>query len=734
MVFPSSGTYYIPGFKNNLGSAYIIAYLRKYGFNAEQFITNESYNVKECVKRIMNFNPKIIGFTVYDNNFMQCVLISNGLKAFNSEIIIVFGGPTPSVQAQEILETIISVDICVRWEGEETLLELISNLSINNYKIIQVDLEKITGITFRNKNNIISTPDRNVLLSNRNVKDYLDKYPSPYLSDVIPTSEAFPIGIITARGCNQNCIYCNCAVISKRNIFFHSIRRVIEELSYLNEFEKFHTAVPINDDGFTTVPSRARRICEQIIENDIKVPLSCSARCDMVNEELLDLMKEAGFVSIGFSLESAVPRVLRAIGKVNPPNSCKKFNREIGFIENLKSMTSYARKIGINHLYVSVMVGLPGESYQEAQKTIEMIRKLDIDYYIQNNLQICKGTPLYQNHKTLGYKIKPAGRKNKIMTTNSYPFDVHKVRRAPKSLMEKNRRYIDYCTIKIISFIPKRQIQKPFFDNIIINSDILKNSTMRWIQNHLAIGGIITHIYSNKKNCSRHQLKNFSTLYNEFSPTTYYECYFWEKLNGQFLLKSVITSSLGENLGYLLNIENAKPCLEKYRRGIGGMENVICAERSKADTQATIKLLNEISKSKDSFNYILNKKPLPHFQNLCRWTIGQANCHKLETVIIDDDDYIRICWNSEPVGKISNSFSDIVRNLQNLHENNIEKRNCYNCNTSHTCVKCFFPYPLSPQEYCECKRRFDTSKPARLINTLNILKDLLYKPINLIEL
>ncbi|MBD3317946.1 MAG: hypothetical protein GF344_19350 [Chitinivibrionales bacterium] len=45
---------------------------------------------------------------------------------------------------------------------------------------------------------------------------------------------------------------------------------------------------------------------------------SCITRADKVDEELLDLMKAAGFVAIAFGLESAVASVLRNIGKVNP--------------------------------------------------------------------------------------------------------------------------------------------------------------------------------------------------------------------------------------------------------------------------------------------------------------------------------------------------------------------------------------------------------------------------------
>ena len=732
MIFPSGGVLNLSSYNQNLGSAYVIAYLRKNGFRAEQFISKESFNVKECVKKIANYNPKIVGFTVYEKNYMQCVLISKGLKAHNSKIIIVFGGPTPSVQSKEILESTSSIDLCVRWEGEETMLKLLTTLSENSFNLIQANLDNIKGITFRNEDKIITNPDSNILLSNRLIKNYLDNYPSPYLSKVIPASEAFPTGIITARGCNQNCVYCNCAIISKRNIFLHSIERVIEELSFLNEYNKFESPVPINDDGFTIIPSRAKRICERIIETNIKVPLSCITRCDKITEELLDLMREAGFASIGFSLESAVPRVLRAIGKVNPPKSMpsEKFVKEMEFIEKLKNMTSYAKKIGMYPVFVSIMIGLPGETIEDAQKTIELVKKLDIDFYTHNYLHIYKGTPLYRNYKSYGYKIEPIGQKNTILLNNNFPFDVYKVKLAPKSAIETNSKVIDYNILKILSFNLKRENMKTFFDNIIINSDFIKPTLVKWIQENLAINGTIIHIYSNKLKYMKFHKENEATLYNEFSPTMYYESYYWENSNKAYMLKPGRTHLLGEQTGLYIKLQNAASALEDYKEGNTSMENLICSDHTTIDTRAIYNLLNEISKSEDSFDYLLERRLLPQFQNLCRWTKDQSNCQKLETAIIGDDDSIRICWHSDPIGKVGISFSNIMRNLQHLKKEKVERRKCNKCIKNETCLKCIFPYPLSSEEYCEIKRKNDTNKPAYIINTFNILKDFLYMPIN----
>jgi len=85
----------------------------------------------------------------------------------------------------------------------------------------------------------------------------------------------------------------------------------MEELEYIASINLTNEAVTFFDDAFTLMPNRAKTICERINSSKIKRPLKCITRYDKVDKELLDLMKAAGFVSIGFSLESATPHVLR---------------------------------------------------------------------------------------------------------------------------------------------------------------------------------------------------------------------------------------------------------------------------------------------------------------------------------------------------------------------------------------------------------------------------------------
>ena len=65
--------------------------------------------------------------------------------------------------------------------------------------------------------------------------------------------------------------------------------------------------ISIHDDTFTLLGPRAKTLCQAIIERKLGLALSCITRADTVDDELLRLLRRAGFVSIAFGLESAVP-------------------------------------------------------------------------------------------------------------------------------------------------------------------------------------------------------------------------------------------------------------------------------------------------------------------------------------------------------------------------------------------------------------------------------------------
>ena len=184
-----------------------------------------------------------------------------------------------------------------------------------------------------------------------------------------------------------------------------------------------------------------------------------------------------------------------------------------------------------------------------------------------------------------------------------------------------------------------------------------------------------------------------------------------------------------EQIGFPIKLESTSSGLKEYNKGNNDMRYTICQDQAASDTKALYDILLKISKSKSSFKYLFNRKTLPYFQNLCRWTGNQANCLKMETAIIDYDKSIRICWHSDPIGKIGMSFSDIKQNLENLKKKIIDSRKCNQCIQNKTCLKCIFPFPLDSVEYCTYKNKLNTTEPARMVNVFYTIKDFFVDPI-----
>jgi radical SAM superfamily enzyme YgiQ (UPF0313 family) len=714
-------------FDYHLGSAYIISYLKSNGFHAQQLIHKDPVNLGNCIKEILDFRAKIVGFTVYDTNFNISALIAGQIKKLSPGTLIVFGGPCPSVHFDFIMSTYSFVDVCFLNESEETFLQFITALEQTKFNIEKADLTGIKGISYRYAENVYNNPENQILRENFEFLNYLDKYPSPFLSGIIPGTEGYSTGILTARGCNQNCVYCNCAVLSKKRFSTHSVDRVIGELDFISRHMEGNQVLTFQDDAFTLIPQRAGEICNAIINNKIKVRLGCITRCDCVNETLLDQMKEAGFVSIGFSLESANPQTLRRIGKVHVAEDIPShgFEKEIRFIESLDRVTSYAKKIGIESIVASIMVGLPGETVSEARRTIEAIdRNKNIDHYAHNFLTIFKGTPLFANYEKYGYKIRYIDN-NPIFSKVTYPADVvRKVYISPKSNLHQLKRYNDKSTLGILSLTCEKNKTENGFRNVILKSDRVNSRFVNWLKDILAINGTIIQIYSNKESLTRLANRNYKTLIKCSSPTLNIRNYcFMETKDGLFLLSSQSLLLKSEN-------DNIKICDFKYTISNLNDSDVnfmktLCREANYSDSVSAYSYMRKISRKKHPFSYLINIRALPYFANMCKWTKELSNCKNRSTLIINDKSEIRFCWYGTKIGTIGQSYDEIIHSFESVKNEILARRKCSLCKVSSKCIKCLFPFPLPEREYCINKNSMDVTHVAELIIGLDQIKQIL---------
>ncbi len=683
--------------------------------------TGDSASLPLCVREIVSRKPKIVGISVMDANYAKCMLMAEALKQANPSLILVVGGPTPTVSYRYILENVPSVDVCVRGEGEEVFYQLLQALSLADFHVHKANLTGIQGIAYGDGDDIRVNEPAHILLKNKEVRHYLDKYPSPYLTGSLPASAAEHAGVVTARGCNQNCVYCNCSILYKNHVYTHSIDRVLEELDFIGKNSPSKSA-DIFDDAFTLFPKRAEKICRGIIENAIRLRLSCLTRCDQLSEGLLDLMKEAGFQMVSFSLESAVPRILRVIGKNHPPEDVPTdgLEKEIHFIKNAKEMAKYAKKIGMK-VIVSIISGLPTETRAEAEETIRYLQELTFDRYNHNYLQILGGTPISRNYEKYGYRLERIS-KNQIRPRILRPLDLSGLRPGRLSVQENDFHQSEMDQFKILGLLTKRSIRKPFFDNAIVQADVLSKEVIGWLRNNLALGGTILQIFSGPEKFREKRDFSLKMLLDHGAPSNRLVCYHVnENDNG-----GSWTWSRGKYLFYegaSIEVHGSRRALSRLQTESESRAHVLAMDWTREDAAAVGHLLEQFDSVDSCLDHLMDGNSYPLFVGLCRWIGKEANCNRLETALVDRENRIRLCWGGEPLGVVPDSAEKIFENLEKLRAAQHKERGCAHCPAKENCPMCCFPNPLAVEDYCDFVKNRDVLGKAGIFRAYYTFED-----------
>ncbi len=390
-----------------MGAGYVQAYLRRQGIATIALTAGGQLKLSDLADIIISAAAPIVGFTCYDSNYYLSKLLAESIKKQRPDIKIIMGGPSATFSDRLIMGDTLAVDVCVRGEGEYTMAELIPRLKCNEKPA------GICGITYRDSGDIIREDERKR-------GGQLDKFPSPYLTGIFPINkdtlaDIGRMGVSTSRGCPYHCTYCNFAAMSGHTIRHYPVDIVLGELErintaacrYLPAGQKLRLA--IQDDAFSINLKRAKDICKGIIRRNIeRLSLSCETRADRIDRELLQLMQQAGFTHINFGLESAVPRILRIIKKVGTDLAQNKdYSAEENFLRQTKQAINWCNKIGLKST-VSIISGLPGESFKDGLATLDFVKGLGVTEYLHNRLQLHAGTQLFEKQAKYGISAAPS--------------------------------------------------------------------------------------------------------------------------------------------------------------------------------------------------------------------------------------------------------------------------------------------------------------------------------------
>lgn len=366
--------------ENYISLAYIAAYVKSHGFRADviDFAIDRPSPLSiqnVCLKQ----QPILIGIAAYQSTMHKVISAVKMFKKISSAKIIL-GGPQIPGMPNEGLRQLEDVDFLCRGEGEITTLTLLKGL----YK--RVKYEDIPGISYKLSDGSVKTNP------NPKVPKNLDIYPSPYLQDIINIKPGSLANLLSSRGCPHACKFCITPFLSNRRLRFHSIERVISEILYLNKkgVSRFWFA----DPTFSSNKARTIRLLNRIIESKVKADIWCDTRTDMVDDNLLSLMKRAGVTKIAYGLETTNEDILKRTDK----------KLDIGKFQVIIEKTKkYGIEVEILH-----MIGFPGETFESIISTFNYIRKLGCYFRgntIGNFYHLYFGSEDCRNPKKAGFII-----------------------------------------------------------------------------------------------------------------------------------------------------------------------------------------------------------------------------------------------------------------------------------------------------------------------------------------
>lgn len=357
-----------------LGLLYISAYLNQHQVSHHVFDTTFESETKWW-EFIETKKPDLIAF--YVNLMTKVKVISLIQKLKNhpefKEVSIVLGGPDITYNQAKYLQA--GADYLVIGEGEETLKELIEALKHKK------NLSEIEGLAYLINGELVTNKSR------MRMKE-MDDLPLPnraavpipkYLHTWKKAHGKSALNVSTQRGCPYTCKWCSTAVYGQ-SYRRRSPQKVVEELQLLSETYQPDSFWFV-DDVFTVSHKWMYGFEEAMNKAGLKIQYECITRAERMNDEIIQILKKTGCFRVWIGAESGSQKIIDAM------------DRRVD-VDLVKDQLIATKKAGIE-TGTFIMVGYPGETYEDILLTANYLEAALPDHFTITKSYPIKGTTLY---------------------------------------------------------------------------------------------------------------------------------------------------------------------------------------------------------------------------------------------------------------------------------------------------------------------------------------------------
>jgi len=364
------------------GIGYVSAVLKREGHKTRGIIIHrlEREKIEEELSR---FRPDLIAISTTYDQFPLTKEICSFLAEIEAPPVVI-GGIHATTCPEECLALENVIGVC-RGEGEEAMAEFVSHLEKKE------DYLGTKNFWFRHQGKTIKNPLR-PLIKDLNALPFPDRELIDFQRLVDTQREA---QFMAGRGCPYFCTYCVNHYLIKEYKGLGSFVRLRDVENLIAEIEKVVARYPgierigFDDDIFIMNRSWLSQFAEEYPKR-VGLPFWCNARVNLVDKEIVALLKKAGCFQVKMGVESGNSRIRNDILK-----------RRIKDEEIIRAF-ELVRGAGIE-CWSFNMIGLPYETEETILDTIRLNRRIKPDRICLSMFQPYPETESYYLAKREGW-------------------------------------------------------------------------------------------------------------------------------------------------------------------------------------------------------------------------------------------------------------------------------------------------------------------------------------------
>jgi len=415
------GNLYVAPFEPPLGLAYLAAALKAVGHRVTLLDMQGSIMDAEALaKQLVELAPDLVGVTAMTTTLPDAVKVARTAHRVLPDVRVVLGGVHPTLDPDSALAD-ASVDFVIRGEGEAALPQLIEALQ-GKRPMAQVD-----GLCYRGegRTQIKSKAPPISDLDSLPMADY-DAFPvGRYIEHNAYLRGMRGISMLMSRGCPYQCTFCAVHETMGRKWRPRSARKIIEQIEDLRDRHQIQ-GVWFKDSIFNLNRTWVEEFCQLMIERKVGVTFQALTRVDLIREDELKLLKQAGLTQLDLGIEAGSVKTLQRLKKGITP-------------DRIRDQVALAKR------YVKVfgffMIGIPGETEDDIRETFALAKDIQLDRWTWSIYSPLPGSALFEDLVRDGV-VKPGELQyDRIHFTDAYE-GVCQV--APQRLKELYREINDY--------------------------------------------------------------------------------------------------------------------------------------------------------------------------------------------------------------------------------------------------------------------------------------------------